>query len=342
MKLIFGISAVFLLTVLYLFNSAPSIHTSNEIIQHSNPLQGAQTILENLNQQTLDFTELDTPYSKDTQDTEIAGLIRTDDDGNLIVDTEFKAFMDYFLSSVGQVTPEQALQRLRLHFYHGLTKEAADQAMAVLKNYLAFKEASFEALALPIDTQRSQFDANYRYDTLAQGLETLYDLRRTHLGGDVAQALFVEDEAYAQYTLSNMKADLDESLSIQERQQLKDIARAQLPDNMRDIIDRQEQHAKAMQAYSNLLAGEPSTQEVRDFAFEHFDSEQAQVVVSEYEAQLQLKNKYQAFTQATVNISNQGLDPVSEQDAIRDIAKQYFTDEEYSMVQAWQLAQQGQ
>ena len=342
MKLIFGISAFFLVTVIYLFNTAPSIQRSNELIQHSNPLKGAQTILANINQQTLDFTELDTPYSKDTLDTEIAGLIRTDENGNLIVDTEFKAFMDYFLSSVGQVTPEQALQRLRLHFYHGLTQQAADQAMDVLKNYLAFKEASFEALAQPIDTQRSQIDADYRYDTLAQGLQTLYDLRRTHLGGDVAQALFVEDEAYAQYTLSNMKADLDENLSMQERQQLKDIARAQLPENMREIIDRQEQHAKAMQAYSNLLANEPSTQEVRDFAFQHFDSEQAQAVVSQYQAQRQLKNKYQTFSQDIARISNQGLDPVSEQEAIRDMAKQYFTDEEYSMVQAWQLAQQTQ
>lgn len=342
MKFIFGISAVFLLAILYVFNNSASVYSSNEMPPNSNPLRGAQTILANVNEQTLDFSALETPYSNDSLDTQIAGLIRTDENGSLIIDTEFKAFMDYFLSSVGQVTPEQALQRLRLHFYHGLSKDAADAAMEVLKNYLAFKEASFDALALPIDSQRSEFDANYRYSVLEQGLQTLYDLRRTYLGGEVAQALFVEDEAYAQYTLSNMKADLDESLSIEERQQLKALAKAQLPQNMVEIIDRQEHQAKAMQAYSNLLANDPSTDEIREFAFNNFDSEQAQIIVEDYQAQQQLKRKYQQFTQAIDQLNNQGLDSISEQNAINDLASQYFTDEEYSMVQAWQLAQQGQ
>jgi lipase chaperone LimK len=342
MKFIFGISAVFLLAILYVFNNSASLYSSNEMPPSSNPLRGAQTILANVNEQTLDFSALETPYSNDSLDTQIAGLIRTDDNGSLIIDTEFKAFMDYFLSSVGQVTPEQALQRLRLHFYHGLPKEAADAAMEVLKNYLAFKEASFDALALPIDSQRSEFDAQYRYSVLEQGLQTLYDLRRTYLGGEVAHALFVEDEAYAQYTLSNMKADLDESLSIEERQQLKALAKAQLPQNMVEIIDRQENQAKAMQDYSNLLANDPSTDEIREFAFNNFDSEQAQIIVEDFQSQQQLKRKYQQFTQAIDELNNQGLDSISEQNAINDIASQYFTGEEYSMVQAWQLAQQGQ
>ena len=122
MKLIFGISAFFLLTVIYLFNTAPSIQTSNELIQHSNPLKGAQTILANINQQTLDFTELDTPYSKDTLDTEIAGLIRTDENGNLIVKGEKWITLnqgDEFIRLTGivrqnDITPENTVTSSRL------------------------------------------------------------------------------------------------------------------------------------------------------------------------------------------------------------------------------------
>lgn len=342
MKYVFGISLLALLATIYLLNNSASIYSSNDLAVSNNPLRGAQTILANVSNQTLDFTVLETPYSKDSIGTEIAGLIRTDENGQLIVDTEFKAFMDYFLSSVGQVTPEQALQRLRLHFYQGLPEDAAHQAMEILKNYLAFKEDSFDALARPIDAERSEYDANYRYSVLEQGLQTLYDLRRSHLGGEVAQALFIEDESYAQYTLTRMKADLDESLSIEERQQLKDLAKAELPEKMYEIINRQEQQAKAMQAYTNLLAEDASTEDVRAFAFEHFDSEQAQAIIEDYQAQKVLKDKYHQFNQAVTQISNQGLDEISEQQAIKDIASQYFTSEEYSMVQAWQLAKQSQ
>lgn len=342
MKYVFGISLLTLLATVYLFNNSATIYSSNDLAVSSNPLRGAQTILADISNQTLDFSLLDTPYSKDSVGTEIAGLIRTDESGQLIVDTEFKAFMDYFLSSVGQVTPQEALQRLRLHFYQDLPEDAANQAMEILKNYLAFKENSFDALARPIDSERSEYDANYRYSVLAQGLQSLYDLRRDHLGGEIAQALFVEDEAYAQYTLTRMKADLDESLSIEEREQLKELAKAELPAKMYEIINHQEQQAKAMQAYTNLLADDASTEEVRAFAFENFDSEQAQAIIEDYQAQKVLKDKYHQFNQAVIQLNSQGLDKISEQQAIEDIASQYFTSDEYSMIQAWQLAQQGQ
>jgi lipase chaperone LimK len=342
MKYVFGISLIALLATVYLFNNSASVYSSNDLAVSSNPLRGAQTILADVSNQTLDFSLLDTPYSKDSAGTEIAGLIRTDENGQLIVDTEFKAFMDYFLSSVGQVSPQDALQRLRLHFYHGLPEGAANEAMEILKNYLAFKEDSFDALARPIDTERSEYDANYRYNVLEQGLQTLYDLRRDHLGGEIAQALFVEDEAYAQYTLTRMKTDLDESLSMDERQQLKELAKAELPEKMYEAINRQEQQAKAMQTYTNLLANGASTEDVRDFAFENFDSEQAQAIIEDYQAQKLLKDKYHQFNQAVTQLSSQGLDKISEKQAIEDIASQYFTSEEYSMIQAWQLAQQSQ
>ncbi|MFT5593910.1 MAG: lipase chaperone LimK [Oceanicoccus sp.] len=340
MKFVFGISAVFLLALVYVFNNSASIYSSNEIVTDNNPLRGAQIILADLKNQNLDFSLLQSPYSNDSIDTQIAGLIRIDNNGMLIVDTELKAFMDYFLSSVGQVTPEQALQRLRLHFYQDLPESAADEAMEILKNYLAFKEASFDELARPIDSERSEYDANYRYTVLEDGLQTLYDLRRTHLGNDAAQALFVDDEAYAQYTLTNMKADLDESLSIAERQQLKDLAKSQLPEEMASILKQQEDQAKAIQAYTSLLDQNPSVEQLREFAFNTFDSEQAQSIVSDYESQMVIKQKYNHFNEEQQRIINQGLDTETQQQAIQDIALEIFTADEYSMVQAWQMAEQ--
>lgn len=340
MKYVIGISAVFLLTLTYLFTNDVTVYSSSHSPALQNPLRGAINTLAKVNEQPLDFSQLETPYSNDSLDTQIAGLIRVDEHGNLIVDTEFKSFMDYFLSSVGQVTPEDALQRMRLHFYKQLPEQAAIQAMDVLKNYLAFKEHSFDALAQPIDSDRTEYDNHYRYDKLQQGLQTLYDLRRTHFGEEMAHALFIDDEAYAQYTLTNMKTDLDPSLSIAERQQIKDLAKAQLPEEMASIIKQQEDQAKAMQAYTDLLDQNPTVEQMRDFAFSTFDSEHAQAIVSDYESQLVIKQKYNHFHEEQQRIINQGLDARTQQQAIQAIALEIFTADEYSMVQAWQMAEQ--
>jgi lipase chaperone LimK len=340
MKYVVGISTAFLLIVAYAFHNDITLHSQNDITHNQNPLRGAQTILENMHEEPLDFSHLQTPFSQDSKDTQIAGLIRVNEQGNLIIDTELKAFMDYFLSSVGQVTPEQALQRIRLHLYHALPASAAHQAMDILKNYLAFKEASFDELAQPINAERSQYDAHYRYEKLEQGLQTLYNLRRVHLGEEIAHALFVDDEAYAQYTLANMKSDLDETLSDEERQQIKDLAKSQLPEEMASILNHQEKQAKAMQAYSDLLSQEPSIEALSQFAFEHFDSEHAQAIVSDYERQYAIKRKYNHFAQEKQRIVSQGFDKQTQQHEIDSLALQVFTAEEYSMIQAWQLAEQ--
>jgi lipase chaperone LimK len=339
MKIVFAISLLAVFVFAYIFSNESNVYTSNEIPKSQNPLKNSKQIVEKVNSLKLDFSELETPYSLDSIDTEIAGLIRADSAGNLIIDGELKSFIDYFLSSVGQVTPEQALQRMRLHIYQQLPDSAAQQAMKILEDYLAYKEFAFDALAQEVDAQRSEIDAQYRFEKLQQGLQTLYDIRRTHLGENVASAMFFEDEAYAQYTITNMKTDLNGELSDAERQVIKENARQQLPQEMADIIQHQEQQIEVMQAYNNKLAKQPSMEEMREFAYQNFDSEQAEEIVNDYQSQVNLKLSYDRYNQAKKDIYAQKLTAENQQIEIANLANTYFTDEEYSMVKAWELAE---
>lgn len=342
MKILLGVfSSVIIVAAVVMTQQANVIELTSDVQAH-NPLRGAQTVLQNVKNQPMDFSQLDQAFSSDSEGTEIAGHLRVNDAGSLIADVEFKAFMDYFLSSVGEVTPEQAMQRMRLHFYHQLPESAANEAMNILQQYLAFKEASYDALAQDIDQARSGYDAQYRYETLQQGLQTLYDLRREHLGDQVASGMFLEEEAYAQYTLSNMQTALNPDLTDQERLQLKALAKAQLPENMRQIIQEQEHQAQSMQAYNNMLSENPSVEEMRDFAFNQFDSETAQQVTDDYAQQMALKQKYLEFVSAEQAIQAQGLDDLDQRTAMKELALSMFNQEELSIIQAWQLAQQNQ
>lgn len=342
MKYFLSISAIFVIALVYGFTQPSTVMSPVFNHQETNPLHEATNILFRIHQQPLDFSLLNTPFSEDSADTEIAGLIQVNENNDLIVNGELKDFMDYFLSSVGQVTPEQALQRMRLHFYQQLPTKAADQAMKILNDYLAFKTHSIDALSQPVDQDRVKIDEQYRFEQLQEALQTLHDLRRTHLGDSVAQALFEQDEAYAQYTLANMKTDLNITLSHEERVQQKILAKAELPVEMADIINEQETQTKTMQAYAAQLVKQPSLEGMSEFAFNYFDSEQAQIIVDDYQTQLQLKNKHTAFSQAMIDLDLNSLDHTNKQQAIQDLALQYFTAEEYSMIQAWQLAKENE
>ncbi|MFT6260991.1 MAG: lipase chaperone LimK [Bermanella sp.] len=339
MKIIFAIGLLVLLSLGYIFSNESNVYTSNELPKPQNPLRNSKQLVEKVNTLALDFSELDTPYSLDSIDTEIAGLIRVDDTGNLVIDGELKSFIDYFLSSVGQVTPEQALQRMRLHIHQQLPKLAAKQAMTILTDYLAYKEFAFDALAQEVDAQRSEIDAQYRFEKLQQGLQTLYDIRRTHLGEHIANAMFFEDESYAQYTITNMRTDLNGELSDEERQIIKENARQQLPQKMADIIQYQEQEIATMQAYNNQIAEQPTIDVMREFAYQNFGSEQAEEIVNDYQNQLNLKQSYNQYNEAVKDIYAQNLTPESQKIEILSLAKSYFTDEEYSMVKAWGMAE---
>lgn len=339
MKIIFAMCFTALLSIGYFIADPITIHTSNNLPKAVNPLKDSKELVESVKAQPMDFSELNRPFSSDSIDTEIAGLIRTDANGDLIIDGEFKSFIDYFLSSVGHVTPEQALNRMRLHIYDQLPLDAAQQAMEVLENYLAFKEYSFDALAEAVDSERSEVDAHYRFEKLQQGLQTLYDLRRTHLGEHVASALFYEDEAYAQYTITNMAMDLNSELTAEERENLKVAARSQLPSEMADIIFKQEQQAVAMQKYSDILTSNPSKVDMQTFAYENFDADTATQIIEDYEVQLRLQDSYIMFKKDIANIDEQDISDIEKQSSIERIAMEYYTEEEFSKIKAWQLAE---
>ena len=303
-----------------------------------NPLRNAPLIVTTEAAKPLDFSELDQPFSKDAVDTEIAGQLRVGEDGNLIVDGQLKAYFDYFLSSVGLVTPEQAIRRLHLLFAKNLPEDAALQAMTTLEGYLAFKEASFDFLANPIDNGKAQNDVQYRVNQLEYALNGLKDLRREYMDPQAADAFFQEDEAFADYTLATQKIAINGELTVLERRELRAQARSNLPVEMAEIAQQQEARAHTQQGLQALLNDSASQEEVAQYAYEHFSPEEAKGIVEHHQQDIYMKQQYSVYRDQVEQLQTQGL---SEQDlaqAKQDLMGQYFNEEQASMIQAWDLA----
>lgn len=299
-----------------------------------NPMRGAPELARKVANQPLDLAELETPFAPDAVGTEVDGQLRIDEYGDLIVDTQLKSFFDYFLSSVGQVTPEQAIRRIQLHILRDLEEPAASKARQVLQNYLAFKEASLDLMGQPIDREKVETDKNYRHEQLKYALRQLKQLRREHMGDAEATAFFMDEEAYGDYTIRNQSISLNEELSDQEKRQQRQLAQAQLPEHMREHIIKQEKQAQRSQALTKLLAQSPTVDELSNFAYEHYSAEEAENLVNHYEQEFQFKQRYQVYRQAVDELEQKGLTEAQLQGEMESLASRYFEDYQLSMVRA--------
>ncbi|AMQ89539.1 hypothetical protein [Marinobacter sp. LQ44] len=77
------------------------------------------------------------PFAPSLQGTDIEGVLQADDNGQLVVNLEVRDFFDYFLSTVGEVSPETAIGQIQQMARQHLPESAAQQALALLDQYSA-------------------------------------------------------------------------------------------------------------------------------------------------------------------------------------------------------------
>lgn len=163
--------------------------------------------------------------------TEVAGDLREDEQGKLILDKGVREVFDYFLSSRGE-QPDAVLDaRMRAYVKHRLHMPAAQQALALLDSYLAYLQQ------LDVVSQKSRNGASM---APKERLALLVDLRSRSFTADVVQAFFALDQAYDQYTVDKITVFNDRSLSpIQKANQIKALRQA-LPQDLQASLDATE------------------------------------------------------------------------------------------------------
>ena len=112
------------------------------------------------------------PIAPSLAGTDIDGSLKARADGQLMVSLEVRDFFDYFLSTVGEVSPETAIGQIQQMAQQHLPEPAASQAIALLDQYLAYKQASLQVLQTELDPSR-QHDEAYRLQALGDALAQL-------------------------------------------------------------------------------------------------------------------------------------------------------------------------
>lgn len=117
------------------------------------------------------------------QGTEADGAWRADAQGRLVIDRALRRRLDYWLSTVGEWTPEVIGQRLLAAAERELPPSALPDLRSVWDRYLALQRHPWQRVVLPADP------SSWR-----PALEERQSVRRLHLGRAAAEAFYGDEE----------------------------------------------------------------------------------------------------------------------------------------------------
>jgi len=270
----------------------------------------------------------DKPFASSLAGTDIDGSLKADANGNLIVDLSTKDFFDYFLNTVGEVSPETALAEIEALARNNLPAAAADQAMAILDQYLDYKQQAVELGRQGLDPSRQQ-DPDYQLQMLKTALSDLKQVRRNAFDPATHDAFFGLQEAYGEYTLARIEIQQREDLSAQSKQTLMDWHREQLPEQLRKTENGMIREAEKSRLRQAAIAEASSPAEAgQRLQALGVAPEQAAEVVGYLQEREQFDARFQQYQQALASLENAGISQGDFESQQSQLLKQHFDSEQ--------------
>ncbi len=265
-------------------------------------------------------------FADSLEGTDIDGQLKVDATGNLIVDLAVKDFFDYFLNTVGEVSPEVAIFEMQQLAANHLPPEAANQAMKILGDYLAYKEQALHLMAQPMIPKEQQ-TASYKVDMLEHTFETLKSLRRQTMSADAVEAFFGMEEAYGEYTLASIRVQSDETLTESEKAEQVSFYREKLP----PIIRQTEEHViadaeKHLTIHQAITSGNETA--LKQKLAENEYSEETVAEIVEFQSQQRVfDQRYQEYLTERRRLLGSGLSDQDQANQLSQLRSRYFSNE---------------
>lgn len=164
--------------------------------------------------------------------TEVDCAVATDAAGHLQATPGLRQCFDYFLSAVGEESPETLMARIRAQLRSRLQEPALGEAEKVLAGYVAY----LRGVADIEKRQTSSTPGQWDLEKVRQQMQQVQALRRMYLAPDVIAAFFDEDDAYDRYTLARLELLQNRNLPAAARARQLATLDQQLPASLRDSL----------------------------------------------------------------------------------------------------------
>ncbi len=263
----------------------------------------------------------------------LGGLLQETPEGELVVDLALRDYLDYFLNHADLVGVELVRNALQIDSSNRLGATAQAQLNVLLEHYLGYKQAAQALKNAPPQTGTQRAPA-LQLQALQQTSSRLRQIRREHLGAEIARVFFADEEAYGDYTLARMalmtRADLDPTARDQALAELE----RQLPSSIQ--ISRQQQREQQLRNHNarRLLREARDADSLRRQLTEQHDAETVDRLLAEYHAERSLQQRYDAYREQAEQLRATSLVQADLQTRLDDLRQRMFRSDELLKVQA--------
>src|SRR5690606_6160210 len=252
--------------------------------------------------------------------TEVDGVFRVDDAGNLIITGDLRRIFDYFLSSVGEEPLKQSITRLRNYITTQLQEPAAGQALAILNQYLQYKH---DLIALERDLPQVPDLA-----TLRRRDAEVKALRARVFSPEVHQVFFGSEEQQSQFSLQRLAVLHDSSLNDAQKAEQIDSLRDALPEELQDHVFSQMQ-VELRQRTQQLREQGGSPEDIRSLRQQTVGAAATARLETLDSQRAEWQRRLADFSSAQQQIDgNPGLSPQDKAAARTRLAEERFSEQE--------------
>ena len=336
LKWIVPVSSIALITVFFWQSDAPpkdpSFHHDSSKVPMSTSYNtdnlGARLVQE---ANKIDLSDSVLPAS--LRGTDVDGGFRVDENGDLIVEQGIKRYFDYFMATVGEESIAEITARIHNAIMTQLEEPARSQALTILEDYLSYKTALYE-----LEQQMGEFNpASFnesQLPMLTERLDAIFDARRAHLGAEVVDAFFSEDEAVDRYTLNRLSVLHDSTLTEEERA----AQLAQLEDTLPEDVRQQRAEVTQYQRYlieeTKLEKQNASPAEIHQLRSQEFGEEAAVRLAELDKKRGEWDRRLQQYRAEKMQLDNAGLSQQDLYEQLEQLRNQHFSDIEMRRVKA--------
>jgi lipase chaperone LimK len=167
-----------------------------------------------------------TPFAHSLQGTRPDGAVRVTPDDSVVADAQLIELFDYYLSTVGEKSPDAVRAEIERELDRTLRPQAAAAAKRVLARYIAYRQA---LAGLEADRRLAGPDAA----ALKRRLGALHGLRAQYFSQREMAAIFGREEAANADALARLEIRDDRTLTAQQKRDRLAALDAGLPADVR-------------------------------------------------------------------------------------------------------------
>ncbi len=254
------------------------------------------------------------------RDTEVDGTLEVDAQGNLVISDQLRYMFDYFFTAVGEVSFDEAAERIRLYLASQLQEPALGQSLTLLQSYIDYKTALVEL--------EQNFPVVADIGGLRQREDEVQRLRARLFSPEAHAAFFASEEIYNHFTLERLAILQDSTLSDDDKAVMIEQLRQSLPEDVQDLLIPQIHQELTVQTEQLLEQGaDPS--EVRELRLSLVGPEATGRLEDLDLERAQWQQRMDDFlTERDTILSYQGLAEDDRQAAIEELLETRFNDNE--------------